>query len=49
MFATFKDLLTRHKLLVAQFLADTYKEVCACVCVWGGALGPWGAGGGGRG
>jgi hypothetical protein len=27
MFATFKDLLTRHKPLIAQFLADNYAEV----------------------
>ena len=26
-FATFKDLLTRHKPLIAQFLADNYAEV----------------------
>jgi calcium binding protein 39 len=26
-FATFKDLLTRHKALIAQFLADNYAEV----------------------
>lgn len=26
-FATFKDLLTRHKPLVAQFLAENYGEV----------------------
>ena len=33
-FATFKDLLTRHKILCAQFLEKNYDKVCPfCVCV----------------
>lgn len=40
-FATFKDLLTRHKPLVAHFLADNYTEVGSCVrsCVGRSAAG----------
>ena len=37
-FATFKDLLTRHKALVARFLAAHYEEVRACARLPGWAL-----------
>ena len=29
-FQTFKDLLTRHKLLVGAYLSSHYEEVCSC-------------------
>lgn len=42
-FATFKDLLTRNKPLIAQFLADNYAEVCSSGRLW--SVGLWHHGG----